>query len=475
MKDIVIIGAGIIGSFLAYDLSKYKLDVAVLEQNKDVACGATKANSAIVHSGHDPKEGTLKALLNVRGSRMYEDICARFDLHYKKIGAYVLACGNEEENVVRKLQKQAEERGIPHALHNHDEILQNEPNLSDEVTLGLYLPSTAIITPWSVATVLMDNAIERGVQLHLETKVLSIDKKEDYYEIVTTRGMIQSKMVINCAGVHADEIAKMVNDEPGFTIKARRGEYFVLDHMKKPVVNHILFPVPSVKGKGVLLVPTIHDNLLLGPTSDFIEDKEDLATTKSGLDSVKSQVNKLVKDVPMHQVIRTFSGNRPAGSTHDFVIKEDEKNLGFIHVGAIESPGIASAPAISEYVIEQLVSKKITLNEKETLPPLIKRQRLLNEMSEDERQNKIKEDQRYGHIVCRCESISEGEIVEAIGRNTPATTVGAIKRRLRPGMGRCQGGFCEPLIMAILARELHKDMSEITLEETGSNILMERR
>ena len=177
----------------------------------------------------------------------------------------------------------------------------------------------------------------------------------------------------------------------------------------------------------------------------------------------------------MHQVIRTFSGNRPAGSTHDFVIKEDEKNDNFIHVGAIESPGIASAPAISEYVIEHLISKKITLNEKDTLPPLIQRQRMLSEMSEEERDNKIKEDERYGHIVCRCESISEGEIVEAIHRNTPAVTVGAIKRRLRPGMGRCQGGFCEPLIMAILARELNKDLSEITLEETGSNILMERR
>ncbi len=475
MKDIVIIGAGIIGSFLAYDLSKYELNLAVLEKNKDVGCGATKANSAIVHSGHDPKEGTLKAILNVRGSRMYEDICKALGLHYKQIGAYVLACGKEEELLVHKLQKQAENRLIPHALHNHDQIKQKEPNLSDHVTLGLYLPTTAIITPWEVATVLMDNAIERKTELHLQTEVLSIQKKEDHYEITTTRGVIQSRMVINCAGVHADEIAKMVNNESGFTISARRGEYFVLDHMKKPIVNHILFPVPSDKGKGVLLVPTIHDNLLLGPTSDFIEDKEDLATTISGLDSVKSQVNQLVKEVPMHQVIRTFSGNRPAGSTHDFVIKEDEKNVNFIHVGAIESPGIASAPAISEYVIEHLISNRISLNEKETLPPLIQRQKLLNEMSEEERQNKIKEDQRYGHIVCRCESISEGEIAEAIGRNTPATTVGAIKRRLRPGMGRCQGGFCEPLIMSILAKELNKDMSEITLEETGSNILMERR
>ena len=475
MKDIVIIGAGMIGSFLAYDLSKYDLNLAVLDQNSDVACGATKANSAIVHSGHDPKEGTLKALLNVRGSRMYEDICERFNLHYRKIGAYVLACGDEEETLVRTLQKQAEDRGIPHALHTHDEIAQNEPNLSDEVTLGLYLPSTAIITPWEVATVLMDNAIERSVDLHLNTKVLSIDKKEDHYDIMTTKGCFQSKMVINCAGVHSDKIAEMVNDEPGFTVKARRGEYFVLDHMKKPVVNHILFPVPSAKGKGVLLVPTIHDNLLLGPTSDWIDEKEDLSTTKTGLDSVRQQVNKLVKDVPMHQVIRTFAGNRPAGSTHDFVIKEDEKNENFFVVGAIESPGIASAPAISEYVIEQLISKKITLNKKEMLPPLIQRQRCLNEMSDEERQQKIKEDGRYGHIVCRCENISEGEIVEAIHRNTPATTVGAIKRRLRPGMGRCQGGFCEPLILSILAKELNKDMSEITLEETGSNILMERR
>lgn len=475
MNDIVIIGAGIIGSFLAYDCSAYQLNITVLEKNKDVGCGATKANSAIVHSGHDPKEGTLKALLNVKGSRMYESLCQSLGLHYRKIGAYVLACGEEEETILKTLEKQAQSRGIPHELHTHDQIKEKEPNLSNQVSQGLYLPTTAIITPWEVATVLMDNAIERGVQLQLECEVQSIEKKEDHYVLHTSQGDVLSKMVINCAGVHSDEIARMVNDQVDFSIKARRGEYFVLDHMKKPVVNNILFPVPSSKGKGVLLVPTIHDNLLLGPTSDFIEDKEDLSTTKTGLDFVRSQVNKLVDDVPMHQVIRTFSGNRPAGSTHDFIIREDDRNEGFFHVAAIESPGIASAPAISEYVLHTLVSKRMSLQPKTQLPPLIQRQKTLAEMSDEQRQQKISEDGRYGRIVCRCECISEGEIVEAIHRNTPALSVGAIKRRLRPGMGRCQGGFCEPLVMAILARELHRDISEITLEEAGSTILMERR
>lgn len=475
MKDVVIVGAGIIGCFLAYDLSKYDLNIAVVEKNMDVGCGATKANSAIVHSGHDPKEGTLKALLNVKGSKMYEELCTKLNLHYEKIGAYVLACGQEEEQSLRKLECQAEHRGIPYEIHLSDEIKAHEPNISDEVTMGLWLPSTAIITPWEVCSVLMDNAIERGTEIHLNTEVKSIEKSGDGYRLNTSAGMMDTKVVIDCAGVHADDIAKLICDDPGFTIQAKRGEYFVLDHMKDPVVNSILFPVPSSKGKGVLLVPTIHHNLLLGPTSDFIDEKENVDSTKEGLDNIRKKISKLVKNVPIHQVIRTFSGNRPSGSTQDFVLKELDGCEGFIVCGAIESPGIASAPAISEYVIDHFVSKHFHLIEKHRLPALIQCQRLLSEMSDEERAEKIRQDSRYGHIVCRCEKISEGEIVEAIHRNTPAKTVGAIKRRLRPGMGRCQGGFCEPLIIKILSRELNLDENEILLEDAGSQILFERR
>ncbi len=475
MKDIVIIGAGIIGSFLAYDLSKYELDIAVIEKNMDVGCGATKANSAIVHSGHDPKDGTLKALLNVRGSRMYEEICKALNCHYKKIGAYVLACGSEEEKILERLIKQASDRKIPYETHLQDEIRNHEPNVSDEVTKGLWLPSTAIITPWEISAVLMDNAIERGTELHLNTEITKIEKIAGGYRLFASNLSIDAKVVIDCAGVHADDIAEMLCEDPGFSIKARRGEYFVLDHMKETVVNSILFPVPSSKGKGVLLVPTIHENLLLGPTSDPMDDKDNVDTTSPGLEYVRSQVSKLVKHVPMNQVIRTFSGNRPSGSTHDFVLKELEGFEGFVVCGAIESPGIASAPAISEYVIDQFVSKRLDLHEKDELPALIQRQKLLYEMTENERDEKIKNDPRYGRIVCRCEKISEGEIVEAIHRNTPAFTIGAIKRRLRPGMGRCQGGFCEPVVMKILARELNLEENKIMLEEAGSNVLLHSR
>ena len=475
MKDVVIIGAGIIGCFLAYDLSKYDLKIAVVEKNMDVASGATKANSAIVHSGHDPKDGTLKALLNVRGSRMYEQICKDLNCHYEKIGAYVLACGAEEEDTLLQLAKQAENRNIPFEVHTHQEIVSREQNISDEVTKGLWLPSTAIITPWEVSCVLMDNAIERGTELHLNTEVTSIEKMNHGYRIVTSKGEMMSKVVINCAGVHADEVTAMVNPHPGFTITARRGEYFFLDHLKDPVVSSILFPVPSSKGKGVLLVPTIHHNLLLGPTSDPIDEKENVDSTKEGLAEVREKMHKLIKNVPMNQVVRTFSGNRPSGSTHDFVLEEDDLNPGFLICGAIESPGIASAPAISEYMIEHFVSKRLQLLNKNNLPALVLRQRLLSEMSDTERNDKISKDSRYGKIVCRCEQISEGEIVEAIHRNTPVLTLGAVKRRLRPGMGRCQGGFCEPLVLKILARELKLSLNEIVLEEAGSNVLLEKR
>lgn len=475
MKDVVIIGAGIIGCFLAYDLSKYDLKIAVIEKNMDVASGATKANSAIVHSGHDPKEGTLKALLNVKGSRMYEQICKDLNCHYEKIGAYVLACGNEEEAVIQQLVIQASDRKIPFEVHDREMIVLKEPHVSHEVTKGLWLPSTAIITPWEVSCVLMDNAIERGTELHLNTEVKAIEKMNQGYRIVTSKGEWKTKVVINCAGVHADEVAAMVNADPGFSITARRGEYFVLDHLKEPVASSILFPVPSSKGKGVLLVPTIHRNLLLGPTSDFVDEKENVDSTKDALDEVRKNVSKLITDIPMHQVIRTFSGNRPSGSTHDFVLKEDELNEGFLICGAIESPGIASAPAISEYMIEHFVSKRLQLIEKKELPRIIVRQKLLSEMTEAERNAKISEDCRYGRIVCRCEQISEGEIVEAIHRNTPVLTLGAVKRRLRPGMGRCQGGFCEPLVAKILARELKLPLNDIVLEDAGSNVLLLKR
>lgn len=475
MKDIVIIGAGIIGSFLAYDLSRYELDIALIERCQDVGCGATKANSAIVHSGHDPKEGTLKAKLNVKGNRMYESICRTLGCHYEKTGAYVLACGLEEEKTVKTLYHQARHRDIECSLHLRDEILKKEPHLSDEVTLGLYLPTTAIITPWEVAISLVENAVVRGCELQLGTEVQQIEKIEKGYRVHTSRGYIDTKMIINCAGVFADEIAKMLNHDTDLFIRPRRGEYFVLDHQKEPIVSSVMYPVPSEKGKGVLLVPTIHKNLLLGPTSDFIDEKDDVSTTASGLDYVRSQVGKLVKDIPMDKVIRTFSGNRPVGTTGDFILKEDEHHPCVIHAAAIESPGIASAPAISQYVIETFVSKRIDLLEKKELPEIVTRPKSLNELSEHERIEKIRQDSRYGHIVCRCEKISEGEIVEAVHRIVPAATIGAIKRRLRPGMGRCQGGFCEPVLVKILAQQLNCSVMDILMEETGSQILLSER
>ena len=475
MQDIVIIGAGIVGSFLAHDLSKFKLNISVVEASNDIASGTTMANSAIVHSGHDPLDGTLKAKLNVRGNELYEDICKTIHADFKRIGAYVVATSDEELASLDVLYNRAKSRNIPVSYIEKEELKQKEPNIADDVLRGISLPSTGIIYPWQVAYNLMEIAISNGVDLHLNEKVINIKKLEKGFIVETTKGTIETKYVLNAAGIHADDIYRMVSDNVTWNIEARRGEYFVLGKLDTPLVNSIIYPIPSSKGKGILAIPTTHGNVLLGPNSDSIKDKEDNGTTQDGMNYVRKEVSRLIKNIPYDKIIRNFAGLRPTPSTHDFIIEEANDVPGFINVAGIESPGLASAPAISEYVIETILKDKINLqrNEKaiDSLPPLTR----MCELSLEEKNRKIKEDPRYGHIVCRCEKISEGEIVEAIHRPLPSLTIKAIKKRVRPGMGRCQGGFCEPLVLGILAREqgIHKE--DVVYDQEESNIFVSKR
>lgn len=469
MKDVLIIGAGITGTLIAHKLSHYDLDVAVIEKGGDVACGATMANSAIIHAGHDPKPGTLKAKFNVLGNRMYPALCKDLQVAYEEIGAHVIACSEEEEALLTTLYQQAKQRDIPVSWLSREELLEKEPHCSKHCRKALFLPTTGIITPWEVAIAAMEESMLNGTSLYLNEKVIGITKTNQSYEVRTNKQLHHAKLVICCAGVHGDEVARLLGKEPRYTITPRRGEYYVLDHLKEPLVHTVLYPVPSAAGKGVLVVPTVHQNTLLGPNSEPITDKEGNETTAE-LDTVKMKIGRMIESVPFDKIIRSFSGLRPSGSTHDFVIEEDADFENFIHVSAIESPGLASAPAIADYVVTELCKEKFPFKHRETYFHR-KPQIVMEKLTLKQQEELIRENPAFGRILCRCEKISEGEILDAIHRPCGATTIKGVKKRVRPGMGRCQGGFCEPQILKLLAKELSVPINKICYDSERTPIL----
>lgn len=478
MYDIIIIGAGIIGSMLAYDLSRYALKIAIIEKNHDIANETTMANSAIIHTGYDPKENTLKALLNPLGAKRYSKLCQDLNCAYKTIGSFVVACSKEEQEHLDILEKRAEKRDIACFRIEGDQARKQEPNLSENIQDSLFFPDTAVIYPWQVAQSCLEVALQNGAKLYLDRPVLDIKKDEQGFLVKLSDQTLSSKVVINAAGLEAERITRFL-EEPSFHMIPKRGEYFVLDQDSQ-VTDSIIFPVPTKKGKGVLCIPTVYGNTLVGPTSDFIETEEEVLeaanlvqTSQEGLDSVKEQASKLVKNIPFHKVIRSFSGIRPSTDQGDFILQESQQNPGFILAAGIDSPGLASAPAISEYLIENFIASHFPLEEnpnaKMTLPARV----VMSKLSFEERQAKILENPLYGKIVCRCEQISEGEIVDCIHSKCGARSIKGVKKRVRPGMGRCQGGFCEPLVVDILARELGISPLEVVLDGPGSQPLME--
>ena len=467
MFDITIIGAGITGSLIAHRLSKLDLKVLVLEKENDVAEGATGANSAMVHSGHDPKPGTLKCRYNLLGNRMYPELCKELQVSYVPIGAYVAAGGEEEEEKLDQLIAQCEERNVPYEVMDGDTARKTEPNLADRITKVLSLPTTGIVTPWEVVFAAMEEAMLNGVEVKLNYEVSSIEKKEDHFVI---NDEICTKVLINCAGAHCDDITNMLRESP-YKVLARKGEYFVLDHLNGTFVNHVIYPTPSAKGKGVLAIPTVHGNVLLGPNSDDCEDVED-DSTGSGLDYIRNEINKTMKNIPYHKMIHTFAGLRPHIDLKDFYIQEDDLVENFIHVAGIESPGLSAAPAIAKDVVENILLPKFEgYKVKETYnhrKPFIN----MDKMSDEEKSALIEKDPDFGRIICRCEKISMGQIKDVINRICGARSIKGVKMRCRPGMGRCQGGFCEPEVLKILAKELHEEKTEVCLDRPGSNVLV---
>ena len=470
MYDICIVGAGINGALLAYELSKYELRILVLEKDGDVANEATSANSAIIHSGHEPKPNTLKAKLNVEGNRLWEALSHELRIDFERIGAMVVAVNDAELPALHTLYRQAKDRLIPAYLWSKAEALEREPNLSDQTIQVLELPSTAILSPWEATIAAFEVALHHGVELKLNHEVQSIEANPQGFEIRTQHGSFTSQWVINSAGVFADDVYRMVSPHSSQHIVPRRGEYFVLDRAKPPHVSRVIYPLPNHLGKGVLVVPTIHHNLLIGPNSEVTHEKTAKDTTRNGLAYVQQEAAKIVKNLPMHTVIRTYVGLRASLESYDFVIEEANDVPHFINLMGIDSPGLAAAPAIAQYVVEELLKPKHPLvlkKDKFTRQPWIH----LDRLSLAEKQHLFQTNPQFGKMVCRCELISEGEVVDVINRPAGAKTLKAIKRRVRAGAGRCQGGFCEPKLVNILARELNIDPSEVRYDGEHSKLL----
>ena len=461
--DCIIIGAGVIGALCARELAKYKMDILVLEKENDVGSGASSANSAIVHSGYDPVPGTLKAKLNVQGNKMYEEMCKELDVQFRRIGSITVANSDEELVTLEELAKRSEANGVPYKILNEKELKEIEPNITASAVGGLLCPTAGIVNPFELVVAAMENAMDNGVKLHLEEKVVDI-KKDNGFTVRTNKDEYFAKYVINASGVYSGQINDLVNPHT-FTVRPRRGEYYVLDHFQNGYIKHTLFNVPSDKGKGVLVSPTTHDNYLVGPSSEFIEDYDSVRTNKEVLDNVRRNATRLVDNIPYREQITEFAGLRAVGDTHDFIINEND---GFINAAGIESPGLTSAPAIAQMVSDFIKDKEIN----PSFNPLRRRVIRMEEMSIEERDALIKKDPKFGRIVCRCEAVSEGEILDSIRRNCGATTIKGVKRRCRPGMGKCQGGFCQAIVLDILAKELNKRPEEIMFGNANSYIVL---
>ena len=468
MYDVAIIGAGVIGSAIARELSKYNVKACVLERDEDVCCGTSKANSAIVHAGFDAKPGTLKAKLNVKGNEMMEQLSKDLDFPFTRNGSLIVCTKDQDRSGLDKLMEKGIANGVPGLrIVEREELIQMEPNLADDVTCALLAPTGGIVCPFHLTMALAENAADNGVEFRLNTEVTDIQKKDNGYVLSLvkhTTGQpdinetLEATTVVNAAGVYADVFHNMVSEDK-LKIVPRKGEYMLLDKTAGNHVSHTIFQLPSAMGKGVLVTPTVHGNLLVGPTATDIDNKEGLNTTAEGLDYLAKTASLSVKDVPLRQVITSFAGLRAHETKDDFVIEEAVD--GFFDAAGIESPGLSSAPAIGEMVAE-MVAKKLELEENVDFVGTRKGILRPETLTMEERNALIKEQPAYGNIICRCEMITEGEILDAIHRTLGARSLDGVKRRTRAGMGRCQAGFCSPRTMEILEREVPMSMFEIT-------------
>lgn len=470
MYDVIVIGAGVSGCAVARELSRYRLRTAVLERACDVCGGTSKANSGVAHAGYDAKPGSLKAKLNVEGSRMMEALSKELDFPYKRNGSLVLCFDEKDLPALRKLYDQGQENGVEGLeILSKEQLKKLEPHVSDRAVAALHAPAGGIVCPFGLTLALAENAAENGVEFRLETEVLKIEKTETGYRIFTDRGTLDARAVVNAAGVYADRFHNMVSEEK-IHITPRKGEYCLTDRKVGGLVSHTIFQLPTVYGKGVLVTPTVHGNLLAGPTAVDVEDPESVNTTSEGLEDVMRRAALSVDALPVKQVITSFAGLRAHEDGNDFIIGQAKGASGFFDAAGIESPGLTCAPALGKY-LAKLILEYLPADEK---PDFIARRKGIPSMalaSLEEKKRLIKENPLYANVICRCELVTEGEILDAIHRPLGATTLDGVKWRTRAGMGRCQAGFCSPKVVEILARELGKDMSEIRKNDGGSRFL----
>lgn len=461
--DVVIIGAGVVGCATARELSRYNLNVAVLEAGSDVAEGASKANSAIVHAGFDAKPGSNKAKFNVLGNRLFEDLCRELRVPFRRNGSLVLAFGSDEEKSLAELKNRAAQNGVPVELLNGDELRRREPNVSPEATAALWAPTGGICCPYELTFRLAENAAANGVEFVFDARVSEVEKKGGGGEgggggwrVTCSDGRVfEARAVVNCAGVHSDELNNLVSATK-YHIEARRGEYLMLDKDEDGAFSATMFQVPSKMGKGILVSPTVDGTVIVGPTAEDIPDKEDRATTYAGLEKVKEGARRTYPGLPLTKVITEFSGLRAHETTvGDFILGEVADAPCFFNAVGIESPGLTSAPALGLWLAER-VSKRLGASKKN--PSLISKDvswwPKTREMSPADLAELVERDPSFGRVICRCEGVTEGEIRAAIRARIGARTLDGVKRRTRSGMGRCQGGFCTPRLIEILGSEL---------------------
>lgn len=474
MKKIVIIGAGVVGCSIARELSRYDAEITVLERENDVACGTTKANSGVVHGGFDAKPGTKKAYFNVRGNAMFDRLSKELDFPFRRNGAYVLCFDDTKWDGLKRLYDQGIQNGVKDIkVVTGDEVRKREPHVSEEVKGALWCPSSGIVSPYEMTIAYAENAAANGVKFCFEKEVARLEKDGDRVKVVCKDGEeLSADVVVNAAGLHSDDLNNCVSEKK-YKIVPRKGEYMLLDKTSGYLTSTTLFQLPTAMGKGILVVPSVHGNILLGPTAVDIEDKECKDTTYDGLAEAFDKARITMPSLTKKTVITQFTGLRAHADAGDFVIGFSEDNPTLYNLIGIESPGLTAAPAIAVSAAEE-ISDRLGLKANDKFDPIRKGIPCFATMTERERAEIIAKNPLYGRIVCRCEVVTEGEIVDSINRPVGAKDLDGVKRRTRAGMGRCQSGFCSERVMEIIARERGIDMTEVTKSGKGSEIIVGR-
>jgi glycerol-3-phosphate dehydrogenase len=469
MEDVIIIGGGVCGCSLLYELSRYKIKTLLLEKENDVAGGASKANSAIVHAGYDPAPGAKMARYNVEGNSLIERLCADLDIMYKKTGSLVVGFDEADRKSIEKLYVKGNKNGAPGLrIIEGEELFNMEPALSRDIICALYAPTAGVIAPWELAIAQAECAVKGGAKIEFNAEVSAIKKENGHFVVRTKKGEFSARFVVNAAGVNSDIVSEMV-DEKFFAIQPKRGEYYILDTTEARLVNMIVFPCPSKLGKGVLVAPTVHGNIIVGPDSTDCP-RESTESTTAGLEYVAKNALRCVPSVNLRASIRNFSGVRADAGLDDFIVGESTRTPGFFNMAGVKSPGLTSSPAIARDVTGMLLDKGLDSTPN---PGFVAKRSVtrFKYLSDEEKREAIKRNPLYGTIVCRCETVTEGEIVDALNRPLPPRSLDGVKRRCATGMGRCQGGFCGPRVLALIAKYANISQMVIPQDKEGMYIV----